>query len=119
MNKKIIIIISSIIALGFTTHKIIVNSKNNKIKNLENKVFEMQENAKKENKRIRDSAQFTIHKLTKKSKHRFDSIINIPPQYKYKKYEEKIYRNRNLDDALRVHSKHKRDNYKRSKKTNK
>ena len=113
MNKKIIIIISSIIALGFTTHKIIVNSKNNKIKNLENKVFEMQENAKKENKRIRDSAYNSIDNISKNAIKRIDTIIKTVT--KFVPYEKYIYANRNVNTAIDVLSKYQYDTI--SKKT--
>jgi hypothetical protein len=76
------------------------------------------EEKKTELKSIRDSAQLAIKKEVKEGQKRFDSIINIPPRIQYIRYEEKIYVNRSLDDALRVHAEYKRSREQRAKAEN-
>jgi len=108
-TKYIIIVILAIIGAGFAYHSAIVNVKDEQILILKAEKLKMQENAKTEKKKIRDSARTAIDEEVKRSNKVFDSILNLPPTYKYIKYEKNIYPNRNLDDALSVHAKHKRD----------
>lgn len=70
---------------------------------------DLKEEKKVELKRVRDSAFVRIETLTQKSNERFDSILNIPPTIKWRKYEKPVYIDRTLDDALRIHSKYKAD----------
>lgn len=59
--------------------------------------------------KIRDSAFVKIKNITELSQKKFDSILNIPPTIKWKKYEKPVYIYRTLDDALDIHSRYKSD----------
>lgn len=79
----------------------------NQVSFLENENSDLKEEKKEELKRVRDSAFVKIETLTKRSDERFDSIVNLPPTIKWRKYEVPVYPNRTLDDALDVHSNYK------------
>lgn len=118
MKTKLLYGVVTVLLAATAYLKIQNYSKDSKITDLESTVFEMQENIKKDLKKIRDSALSESTKAAKKSKKSFDSILNIPLTIKYVRYEEKVYANRNLDDALRVHSEYKRSSNKGSKEFN-
>ncbi len=95
----ILLILLAIVAVYF---KILTNNltkENNFLKN----------EKKEEVRRIRDSAFLRVDEITRLSNKKFDSILNIPPTIKWKKYEKLIYTNRSLDDALDVISDYKYD----------
>ena len=80
----------------------------NNISDLEFENQELKEEKKSELKRVRDSSFVKITKLTERVSV-LDSIVSLPPKIKWIKYEKPIYINRSLDDAIRIHSKHKTD----------
>lgn len=61
----------------------------------------------KELKKVRDSAFIKIEGITIKSNERFDSILNLPPTYRWKKFEVPVYIDRTLDEAFDIHEEHK------------
>lgn len=52
--------------------------------------------------KVRDSAFVEINYLVVESQKKIDSIVNLPPKIKWKKYEKPIYIDRTLDNALDV-----------------
>lgn len=75
----------------------------------DNEIFELKTVRLKDLKQQRDEAFNQIDTLSKNSKRRFDSIINLPPTIKWRKYEVPTYVDRSLDDALDIHAEHKAD----------
>lgn len=106
MKSKIISYLAIVLLIGITIQFFYFDSK---ISELSIKNTELIEEKKKELKQARDSATAKIDTITKSSRKRFDSIVNLPPKIKWKKYEKPIYIDRSLDDAIRIHSKYKSD----------
>ncbi len=80
---------------------------NNRINKLKKENIELKEAKKIELRKVRDSAFVKIDSIVSSSSKKFDSILNIPPTIKWRKYEKPIYINRSLDDALDVISGYK------------
>lgn len=78
-----------------------------KMTSLTKELYDFKIKEKEKLSKVKDSLIYNYSIQLDISKNKFDSVLNLPPTIKWKKYEVPTYINRTLDDALNVHTEYK------------
>ena len=98
---------NNLLLIAISVGSIIIFLMHLKINSLNTFIYNSKINKKEEISKVKDSLINIYTEKVNISNKRFDSIINLPPKIKWKKYEVPTYINRTLDDALNIHAEYK------------